>query len=124
MHDAKNRVRADKVPRIDGCAAMRRIAGELVRIVICRFTGTRTISESAERRAQKWVGSGSGASSVSEMLGGAESRKTPPTVDNWFETRLSTASLSSALRWACSKTSVPTIGSIAAGAAIPIIGGT
>ena len=29
--------------------------------------------------------------------------KNAATVDNWLETRLSTASLSSALRWACSK---------------------
>src|SRR5258708_35066697 len=32
----------------------------------------------------------------------------PETVDSWFETMLSTASLSSALRWACSRTSDPT----------------
>src|SRR5258708_7424229 len=42
------------------------------------------------------------------MLGGAESRNTPETFDRWFEAMLSTASLSSALCWACSKTSDPT----------------
>jgi hypothetical protein len=48
------------------------------------------------------------ASNESEMLGGEESRKTPETFERWLEAILSTASLSSALRWACSKTSDPT----------------
>jgi hypothetical protein len=41
------------------------------------------------------------------MLGGAESRNTPETLDRWFEAMLSTASLISALCWACSRTSDP-----------------
>src|SRR6266849_736168 len=42
------------------------------------------------------------------MLGGAASRNTPETFDRWFEAMLSTASLSSVVCWACSRTSDPT----------------
>src|SRR5882762_7426912 len=42
------------------------------------------------------------------MLGGAASRNSPETFDRWFEAMLSTASLSSVLCWACSRTSDPT----------------
>jgi hypothetical protein len=49
----------------------------------------------------------SGVSKVSEMLGGADSRKVPETSDKRFETMLSIASLSSAPRIACWRTSAP-----------------
>src|SRR5258708_10793492 len=49
-----------------------------------------------------------GASSESEMLGGAERRSSPETFDRWFEAMLSTASLSSTVCRACSRTSDPT----------------
>lgn len=49
-----------------------------------------------------------GASNESEMLGGAESRSSPETFDRWFEATLSTASLSSTVWRACSRTSDPT----------------
>src|SRR5258708_31367619 len=42
------------------------------------------------------------------MLGGADSRRVPETFDSWCDTMLSTASLSSAQRCACSRTSDPT----------------
>src|SRR5882724_11605623 len=57
-----------------------------------------------------WNALSSGATRVSETLSGAERRKTPATVDIWLDTKLSTASLSSALRWACSKISASTLG--------------
>jgi len=57
-----------------------------------------------------WNALSSGATRVSETLSGAERRKTPATVDILLDTKLSTASLSSALRWACSKISAPTLG--------------
>ena len=44
---------------------------------------------------------------MSETLGGADSFKVPETSESRFETTLSTASLSSALRTACSRTSAP-----------------
>jgi len=57
-----------------------------------------------------WNALSSGATRVSETLSGAERRKTPATVDIWLNTKFSTASLSSAVRWACSKISASTLG--------------
>jgi len=48
-----------------------------------------------------------GASKVSEMLGGEASRSVPETCDRRLEATLLTASLSSAIRRACSRTSEP-----------------
>jgi len=41
------------------------------------------------------------------MLGGADSRNVPATVDSWLDTAMSSASLSSAARWACPRISGP-----------------
>src|ERR1700751_2575105 len=55
-----------------------------------------------------WNAPISGASNESEMLGGAGSRSSPETFERWFEAMLSTASLSSTVWRACSRTSDPT----------------
>src|SRR5580698_6266201 len=55
-----------------------------------------------------WNAPISGASNESDMLGGAESRSSPETFDRWFEAMLSTASLSSTVWRACSRSSDPT----------------
>src|SRR5580698_8622337 len=55
-----------------------------------------------------WNAPMSGASNESEMLGGAESRSSPETFDRWFDAILSTASLSSMVWRACSRSSDPT----------------
>src|ERR1700741_344905 len=65
-------------------------------------TCTRTLGYDA------WNAPISGASKETEMLGGAESRSSPETLDRWFEAMLSTASLSSTVWRACSRTSDPT----------------
>jgi hypothetical protein len=61
--------------------------------------------------ANIWIrgleGGDRGLSSVSEMLGGAESRNVPETFDSLLEIMLSTASLTSTLRIACSRISDP-----------------
>jgi hypothetical protein len=59
-------------------------------------------------RIGAWNATSSGASNESEMLGGAESLSVPDTFARWFETIPSTASVSSALCRACSRTSEPT----------------
>src|SRR5580658_5488797 len=55
-----------------------------------------------------WKATTIGASSESEMLGGAASRRFPETFERWLEAMLSIASLISAPRWAYSSTSEPT----------------
>src|SRR5580692_11283633 len=55
-----------------------------------------------------WKATTIGASSESEMLGGAASRRFPETFERWLEAMLSIASLISAPRWAYSRTSEPT----------------
>src|SRR5580693_6358886 len=55
-----------------------------------------------------WKATTIGASSESEMLGGAASRRFPETFERWLEAMLSIASLISAPRWACFSTSEPT----------------
>jgi hypothetical protein len=49
-----------------------------------------------------------GASTKSEMVNGAETRRFPDTLTLWFDAMLLTASLSSPVRCACSSTSQPT----------------
>src|SRR5580700_8303314 len=55
-----------------------------------------------------WKATTIGASSESEMLGGAANRRFPETFERWLEAMLSIASLISAPRWAYSSTSEPT----------------
>src|SRR3984957_2691843 len=55
-----------------------------------------------------WKATTIGASSESEMLGGAASRRFPETFERWLDAIFSMASLISAPRWAYSSTSEPT----------------
>src|ERR1700747_2100117 len=63
---------------------------------------TRTSGENA------WNAPTNGASSESEMLGGADTRSVRETCERWLEAILSTASPSPAVCWACSRTAEPT----------------